>query len=773
MTGDSGAAVEFLKLLYPDGPWVLTAINKGKGRNGTVRGAAFHPGGELEMRAWIDDFNGSWNIYYSANEVIDPNVAKSSKNNIRAVHYFYVDLDPEAGENLEEQRKQILNKLKRHDPEPNFIIFSGGGYQALWRLREPIRIDGDTQLAADAELYNIGLEKQLGADHCHNVDRILRLPGTVNVPDEKKLAKGRKRELASVVHSNTSVWYDKVVFPKGQRTYSEPKVGGSVDGIDLPESVKRLDGVQDLDKWNVPDRVKVIIVQGKHPDETKEGDNSRSAWLFDVVCNLLRCNVPDEVVYSVITDPDFLISESVLEKDSPRNYATKQLRSAKEFIINPDLKEMNERYFVIGNEGRICHVSPEGTLVRQDASAFKLWLENRFVEIGHDKNGNPKREKMAKWWLEHPRRRQYEMAVFRPGCEVHPSLYNLWKGWAVKAAPGDCQLYLDHVKNVICDGDDKKYSYLIQWMANAVQNPNSPGQVAVVVKGDRGTGKGILVHSFGKLFGNHYKHISNAEQLVGKFNGHLEQCCLLFCDEAFYAGDKRHESVLKALVTEELVAIERKGVDMSISRNVLHLMMASNEEWVVPAGTRERRFFVLQANNQHIQDKAYFGAIVKQMNNGGYEALLHHLLEMDLSGFEVRDVPRTAHLADQEERTMDSVTSWWLMCIQEASIGRFGWPESMPKVTLYETYLKGTNSKGRQISHMAFGKKMSELANLKTVKRCYRVRDSETGALDTRNLNGYLLPPVGLCRERFCEVMQGDYEWPEVPEAYEDFKGPF
>jgi hypothetical protein len=61
---------------------------------------------------------------------------------------------------------------------------------------------------------------------------------------------------------------------------------------------------------------------------------------------------------------------------------------------------------------------------------------------------------------------------------------------------------------------------------------------------------------------------------------------LLFGDEAFYAGDKKHESILKMLITEEMITIEAKGVDAEVSGNCIHLMMASNDRgWCPPAWT--------------------------------------------------------------------------------------------------------------------------------------------------------------------------------------------
>ena len=71
------------------------------------------------------------------------------------------------------------------------VVFSGGGYQAFWKLETPISINGDLGRAEDAKRYNQQLELLFGGDNCHNVDRIMRLPGTVNVPDERKRTKGR------------------------------------------------------------------------------------------------------------------------------------------------------------------------------------------------------------------------------------------------------------------------------------------------------------------------------------------------------------------------------------------------------------------------------------------------------------------------------------------------------------------------------------------------------------------------------------------------------
>lgn len=142
---------------------------------------------------------------------------------------------------------------------------------------------------------------------------------------------------------------------------------------------------------------------------------------------------------------------------------------------------------------------------------------------------------------------------------------------------------------------------------------------------------------------------------MGNFNAHLQHCSVVYADEAFFAGDRSHESVLKGLITEETILIEPKGVDSYQVKNCIHLIMTSNSEWVVPAGADARRYFVLDVSDAHMQDLKYFAAITQQMERGGRAALLHYLLNLDLSDFDIRLVPQTAALDDQKAHSRRGV----------------------------------------------------------------------------------------------------------------------
>ncbi|HAK95115.1 MAG TPA: hypothetical protein DCM87_08975 [Planctomycetes bacterium] len=145
----------------------------------------------------------------------------------------------------------------------------------------------------------------------------------------------------------------------------------------------------------------------------------------------------------------------------------------------------------------------------------------------------------------------------------------------------------------------------------------------------------------------------------------------MLCDEAFYAGDRRHASVLKSLITERTLAIERKGYDLRQTGNRLHLIMASNAKWIVPAGLDERRFLVLEVSAAHQQDTAYFGRIAEQMKNGGREALLDTLLHRDITGWDHRRAPDTEALSRQKADSLGPVEEAWHEILQEGELPPF------------------------------------------------------------------------------------------------------
>ena len=299
-------------------------------------------------------------------------------------------------------------------------------------------------------------------------------------------------------------------------------------------------------------------------------------------------------------------------------------------------------------------------------AAFKQWFSNQSVPY-QDKKGNEKRIPLAEYWLDHGQRRQYEGIVFAPHREI-PRHYNLWRGWAVEPRPGDCSKFLAHMKDNICGGDTFLYNWVQGWFAQIFQQPDVKLGTSLVLRGPQGVGKTKTGEVMSSIIGEHYALVSDPRYVTGRFNSHLVSCLLLHCDEAFWAGDKAAEGKLKDLVTGNHQFIEFKGKEVIRILNYVRLLVSGNANWQVPAGFGERRFAVLDVGEAHKEDYPYFAAIDEEMNNGGREALLYHLLNFDLSKVNLREIPKTAALLDQKLSSLDAEHGWWLDMLERGEL---------------------------------------------------------------------------------------------------------
>ncbi len=330
--------------------------------------------------------------------------------------------------------------------------------------------------------------------------------------------------------------------------------------------------------------------------------------------------------------------------------------------------ELNRSHFISRESGKtivfreVCNAADNSIRLQRLATRDVIdFFRNRMVKVGK------KSVDLGNYWLGHPDRRQYSDVIFSPNVDV-PGTYNLWRGFAIRPIQGDWSLMKRHILEVICGGNQQQYDYFIGWMAYAVQYPERPAEVALVLRGLQGTGKGVVVRAFGRLFGQHFLQISQTRHLTGHFNAHLSDCVVLFVDEAFWAGDKQGEGALKALITEPRLVIEPKGVNAYSVENRLHLVIASNSDWVIPAGNMERRYCVLDVADTHIQDAPYFTALNAETESGGLAAMLHDLLDYDLSSFNVRKPPYTDGLRTQMLQTLSPQQQWWMEELQSADI---------------------------------------------------------------------------------------------------------
>jgi hypothetical protein len=393
---------------------------------------------------------------------------------------------------------------------------------------------------------------------------------------------------------------------------------------------------------------------------------------------------------------------------------------------------------------------------------FRNFYLNRYTTVAV--GDKIKTVSIGHWWLSHPDRRQYAGVVFVPAGEpIIDGKLNLWRGWGVEPKQGDWHLLREHIQKVLAAGDVAMDQYIFKWLAWAVQHPAERAEVALVFRGAIGSGKGTLGNAMCRIFGQHARHRSSPDHMTGRFNAHLRQCCFLFGDECCGPKNKSAEGTLKRLITEPTLTIEPKGRDTIEVPNRLHSMLASNHDWVVPAGARERRYAVQDVDESKVQDAGWFKPIYQEMRSGGLEAMLYDLLHYPLGDWHPRQIFRTKALSRQQEQSLEALDQLWLELLQTGVLT--GASEAAPdkaivnhyeeEITETEGFTKRTRTvkreglydQARQVSPRLKGASDHALGHYLREQGCMSVWIS--GGDRTRR--GWSLPTLEKCRERWKE----------------------
>lgn len=376
-----------------------------------------------------------------------------------------------------------------------------------------------------------------------------------------------------------------------------------------------------------------------------------------------------------------------------------------------------------------------------------------------------RKKSFAQIWRESPKRRKYDGIEFKPQTPSN-NKYNTFRGFAAKPIKGDCSLILSHIKDIICCGNEEYYSYFMAWFANIIQEPENKRGTCIILRGGQGCGKTTAIQMLGRLLGSHFKVANNERYLAGRFNGHFQDCLLFNAEEAFFAGSKSLISILKDIITGSTMMIEEKGLRPYEANNFVRIIVSTNEEWAVNAGPHERRFFILDASDQETGNKDYFDKLWHQYDNGGREALMYHLMNLDYSNIDLRKTPKTEALLEQKIHSLSHLEKWWFEVLNRGSIGAFDdiWDEEYGTKEVFDSYLHYAGDMRvnyRSISTQVGGFLKRIFTEFNKHRGSYVVRGFEDEPDEKTNGSYYIFPSLELSRKAFEDYLGQTIKWDE------------
>jgi predicted P-loop ATPase len=274
------------------------------------------------------------NIYFLPNgEFLAGNRAKA---NLTAARFLHVDLDCKDYQGTEEEQSNriigLLLEMRQRPkgiPAPSAVWFTGGGYQAVWRMAESIPIE-------EAEDLNRALLSAFqGGPGTHDPSRLLRLPWTVNWLNDKKRKDGRTPARAFLMEP-ANLGAPPTSYSPGYFKLWKSKVATPA----VPSQASALSALAELQPLPLPDDLAEVLPSD--PDWARaiaEGENprgkhyvSRSELVLASVIWMLGNDVEPGHVLSIITNPRLGIGAHVRDQPDPLRYARRQVQRAMEMI---------------------------------------------------------------------------------------------------------------------------------------------------------------------------------------------------------------------------------------------------------------------------------------------------------------------------------------------------------------------------------------------------------------------------------------------------------
>lgn len=375
----------------------------------------------------------------------------------------------------------------------------------------------------------------------------------------------------------------------------------------------------------------------------------------------------------VAADAESNIEEEESDSDSEVDINSLSVSVAKHLVPKPNklLEYLNKFFAKVTDEGTIWYCMRWKTTdpwIWRGKGATNEATEHLSLKI--DKGCRPL--SLFRWWCKQPKMATFKNLVFDPSQvgDVSGKHINLFRGFQAKRVEQvDMQklrAVLHHLKDVINDGSDADFIYNLKWQASIVQHKYKKNGTALVNFGRQGTGKNTYWEWFGEyiLGKEHYCYLSSVEDITGQFTALYACKIFVICDEITYAHAHKSNNKLKSLITQGWQKLEKKGHDPVMMDSFMNMVFLSNGDCPVKIEQDDRRYVPKRQSSKYRGNLEYFENLHACLNQETANHMYTYLMDMDLTDFRVRDIPKSG---EKEEMKLYSMPP--LALFREAMLG--------------------------------------------------------------------------------------------------------
>jgi hypothetical protein len=201
----------------------------------------------------------------------------------------------------------------------------------------------------------------------------------------------------------------------------------------------------------------------------------------------------------------------------------------------------------------------------------------------------------------------------------------------------------------------------LQYCGHMIQRPEERPSWHPMLLSETGTGKGFLYNDILRpLLCNQTFLAKRYGEILGKFSPVMEDSLLVLLDDCKSRREDT-QTALKSLMTEEMVLLEKKGLQAGMVPTYARFFLASNEQVPLDLDDTERRWWVPKRLGYSNGLEAKAGrddrqALIKHLSawlktDGALEAVHTYLATYSLEGFDSKNCPMTTTLQEQIDRS--------------------------------------------------------------------------------------------------------------------------
>lgn len=237
-------------------------------------------------------------------------------------------------------------------------------------------------------------------------------------------------------------------------------------------------------------------------------------------------------------------------------------------------------------------------------------------------------------WIKDEKIRTYQEIDFRPKQKIPSNIYNTFKHYYAETK----QLSNDNIdiKNTklwkhlfnLCGCENIVLEYVLNCLANIIQQPYNKTNVCLLFKSNEGSGKDSFFNWFGSniLGSQYYLNDSNIDLIFGKFNNLLENKVLVVINETEHNDTMKTIGKIKDAITKPTNKIEYKGVDCFQQQNNVFYVYLTNNNNPLPLQQTDRRICAIECNNDICNNGKYFSELHQELNSGKIDRLFYDFL---------------------------------------------------------------------------------------------------------------------------------------------------